>query len=209
MEEWPTEELHDPSLCFFCKSQASAGYIEVELHRLLKRSTQIASYVSRYATMRVRIPACGECKGSRDNAARNFRSVRIGTWIVSLLLLSVGLEKYVDEVGFAWFLGLVLATLLNSLLSLLVYTVFWGNRRVPASQPSPAQYPVVRRLIQGGWQEDIPNAKYGVRHGEDLDDDELRKLYRFVSDNAQSTMEDFEQASRRKFQFSSNTPTEG
>jgi len=212
---WKHDEFHPLNQCFFCKKRVAVAHDDEELYKVIRNTTGFPGYVVNYTMARIPIPICSQCSVVHRKHNKQFKILWLISWVVTTGLFYYWMYDPVDGLIVCLILSMLVAIPLSiPLLYVMGFT--WSllvkNHDEVASKED---YPVVKKLLNMGWQSTMPKAKYGKRINEEIDKDTINRLNVEYRQEAKDVIMDFltwckaEESQNKSMQTTSKDSPEG
>jgi len=175
-QNWKGDEFHPTQQCFFCKKRDAVTHDHEVLYKVIRNTMGFPGYIANYTTARIPIPACSQCYAHHQEQGMQLRVLEVVAWIIATGVICYWMYDPGDGILICLILSMLIAVPL-SFVPLLLLGLIWSLCAKKTDEVAGKRdYPVVKRLQAMGWQFRIPEAKYGKRKNENIDQDIMRDL---------------------------------
>lgn len=200
----PIEQIHDPRVCWFCRSQPAADTEAVTLYYVLQHKVGFPGYVVKCAKWQVAVPRCLLCRKEREESRKAAWGVialaYIVTTIVVAALFRMSGEGWAGAITWGCILSLPLAMPVSGVIMVVSGLIVSVCRRKAHEQETSLaeDYPLCRRLVAVGWKLQPARPKYSPRVNESANDEGVERWHQDVVQKAKEVQEAYYRETMRR-----------
>jgi hypothetical protein len=188
---WSQDEFHPTQQCFFCKKHAAVSHDDEELYKVIRNTTGFPGYVVNYTTAHIPIPICSQCSAVHRKENKHLGIIRFIAWVITTGIICYWIYDSADGLFVSLILSMLVAIPLSFVLAFVMVIIWSVCNSNTIEVASKEDYPVVKKLLNMGWQWKMPKAKYGERKNESIDKDTINQLNVANQQEAKDVILDF------------------